>query len=148
MTRTNAREIVVHLLYDMGCTRDSVEEAVELRFEQDYYATLAEENEVYADRPDQKQRQYIESALRGIEARREELDGYIARYAIGWSLQRIPRLVRAILELAIYEILYVDDVPTSAAINEAVELARRYEDEDIVSFVNGILGSFAREAEK
>jgi N utilization substance protein B len=46
-----------------------------------------------------------------------------------------------------YEALYVDDVPTSAAINEAVELSRKYEDEDVVSFVNGILGSFARELE-
>ena len=44
-----------------------------------------------------------------------------------------------------YEILYVEDVPTSAAINEAVELTRKYEDEDVVSFVNGILGSFSRE---
>lgn len=50
------------------------------------------------------------------------------------------------MQLAIYEILYVNDVPTSAAVNEAVELTRKYEDEDMVAFVNGILGSFVREA--
>ena len=52
------------------------------------------------------------------------------------------------MELAIYEMLYVEDVPTGVAISEAVELARRYEDEDVVSFVNGVLGSFARENAK
>ena len=68
----------------------------------------------------------------------------IARYAIGWSVSRISRLVKAILHVAIYEVLYVDDVPTGVAINEAVRLTRVYEDEDVVGFVNGILGAFAR----
>ena len=75
----------------------------------------------------------------------EELDGYISKYAIGWNLSRISRTARAIMQLAMYECLYVHDVPVSAAINEAVELTRKYEDEDVVAFVNGILGAFARE---
>ncbi len=145
MTRTNAREIVVHLLYDLHCTGESAQEALVTRFAQDYYETLAEENDVYTGRPNQKQLAYIQDTVRGIAARQEELDGYLAKYAIGWRVDRISRLARAILQLAMYEILYVDDVPTSAAINEALELTRKYEDEDVVSFVNGILGTFARE---
>jgi len=144
MTRTNAREIVVHLIYGINYTKESADEAIVRRFEADYYKTLADENEVYAERPDQKQMKYISSVVSGIEARQEELDGYIQKYAIGWSIGRISRLARAVMQLAIYEILYVDDVPTGAAVSEAVELTRKYEDEETVSFVNGVLGSFVR----
>ena len=146
MTRTNAREIVVHLIYGINYTSESADEAIVSRFAKDYYETLGEENDIYTDRPNQKQMQYINEVVHGIEARQEELNGYISKYAIGWNINRISRLARSIMQLAIYEILYVQDVPTSAAINEAVELTRKYEDEDVVSFVNGILGSFSREA--
>ncbi len=146
MTRTNAREIVVHLIYGINYTKESADEAIVTRFAQDYYETLHEENDIYADRPNQKQMTYINQVVHGIEAHQEELDNYIAKYAIGWHIDRISRLARSIMQLAIYEILYVNDVPTSAAVNEAVELTRKYEDEDMVAFVNGILGSFVREA--
>ena len=145
MTRTNAREIVVHLIYGINYTKESADEAIVSRFAQDYYETLGSENDIYADRPNQKQMGYIGEVVHGIEEKHEELDGYIAKYAIGWNIDRISRLARSIMQLAMYEILYVEDVPTSAAINEAVELTRKYEDEDVVSFVNGILGSFSRE---
>ena len=148
MTRTNAREIVVHLIYGINYTKESADEAIVSRFAQDYYETLGSENDIYTDRPNQKQMGYISDVVRGIEEKQEELDGYISKYAIGWNIDRISRLARSIMQLAMYEILYVEDVPTSAAINEAVELTRKYEDEDVVSFVNGILGSFAREAAK
>ncbi len=147
MTRTNAREIVIHLIFHMHYTKESPDEAIVTRFADGYYETLQEENDVYAERPSRKQMAYIRGTVGGIAARREELEGYIARYAIGWRLERISVLVRAILELAMYEILYVDDVPTGAAISEAVELTRKYEDEDTVAFVNGILGSFVRGAD-
>ena len=146
MTRTNAREIVVHLIYGINYTKESADEAIVTRFAQDYYETLHEENDIYADRPNQKQMSYINQVVHVIEANQEELDNYIAKYAIGWHIDRISRLARAIMQLASYEILYVNDVPTSAAVNEAVELTRKYEDEDMVAFVNGILGSFVREA--
>ena len=63
-------------------------------------------------------------------------------------MNRISKVARAILHVAMYEALYVEDVPMNSAISEAVELTRKYEDEDVVSFVNGILGSFARELEQ
>ena len=75
---------------------------------------------------------------------RQELDATISEFSVGWKLSRISRFAKAALRLAIYEILHVDDVPTGVAINECLELIRKYEDEEIVGFVNGILGSFAR----
>ena len=71
----------------------------------------------------------------------------IQKYAIGWDVSRISRLTRCVLQLAIYEILYVEDVPTGVAISEAVRLAKKYDGDDTGAFVNGILGSFARALE-
>lgn len=148
MTRSNAREIVAHLIFEMNFTSDSAEQLVDAAMEPDYYESLAQETEVYAERPNPKQLEYIRAAVAGIQEKQQELDGYIAKYAINWSISRISKVARAILQVAMYEALYVQDVPVSAAINEAVELARKYEDEDVVAFVNGILGSFARDLEK
>ena len=148
MTRSNAREIVAHLIFEMNFTSDSAEQLVDAAMEPDYYESLAQETEVYAERPNAKQLEYIRAAVAGIQEKQQELDGYIAKYAINWSVSRISKVARAILQVAMYEVLYVQDVPVSAAINEAVELARKYEDEDVVAFVNGILGSFARDLEK
>ena len=147
MTRSNAREIVAHLIFEMNFTTDSADQVVNAAMEPEYYESLAQETEIYAERPNEKQLDYIRSTVAGIREKQEELDGYIAKYSIGWSVSRISKVARAILHIAMYEALYVEDVPVSAAINEAVELSRKYEDEDVVSFVNGILGSFARELE-
>lgn len=148
MTRTNAREIVSHLIFEMNFNDEPAREVVDAVMEPDYYASLAQETEIYAERPNEKQLAYIHEAVAGIREKQEELDGYIAKYAIGWSVSRISKVARAILHVAMYESLYMEDVPVSAAINEAVELTRKYEDEDVVSFVNGILGSFARGLEQ
>jgi len=147
MTRSNAREIVAHLIFEMNFTADPTEAVISTAMEPEYYETLAQETDIYAERPNEKQMEYIRAAVRGIQEKTEELDGYIAKYAINWSVSRISKVARAILHVAMYEVLYVEDVPVSAAINEAVELSRKYEDEDVVAFVNGILGSFARELE-
>ena len=72
------------------------------------------------------------------------LDGYIARYAKGWNFARIPLVASAIMRVAMYEMLYMADIPAGVAINEAVEIAKHYESPEVVKFINGILGSFAR----
>lgn len=148
MTRSNAREIVAHLIFELNFTGDSAEQAVDSTMAPGYYESLADETEIYAERPNQKQLDYIRSTVAGIREKQEELDGYIGKYAVNWSVSRISKVARAILHVAMYECLYVQDVPVSAAINEAVELARKYEDEDVVAFVNGVLGSFARDMEQ
>ena len=144
MTRSNARELVLHLILDMDYTKDPSAEVVEPRLDRDYYATLEAENDVYAERPNQKQLAYIRQVTAGVQEKEAELRETISKYAIGWNINRISRLARAILELAIYEIRYVEDVPASVAVSEAMVLTKKYESEETASFVNGILGAFVR----
>ena len=144
LSRAAAREIAVHLIYAVQCTGEEVQSVLDERFDETYYSLLSDENEVYAGKPGPKQRAYIYDAVRGVAARQPELDEIIARYSIGWNLNRISRLARAVMELAIYEALYVEDVPVNVAINEAVKLAQKYEEPETVAFVNGILGAFSR----
>lgn len=144
MTRSNARELAVHLIYGRDFTGETPEEVVSVRLGEEYYSKLAQENEVYTERPSRKQKAYIDAAVAGVAEKAEELNGIISRYAIGWDIKRISRLARAVMQLAIYETLYVDDVPTGVAVSEAVRIIKQYESEETASFVNGILGSFAR----
>ena len=87
---------------------------------------------------------YAKALFEGVDSKIEELDEVINTYSKGWKTNRLPKVNLAILRLAIYEIKYVDDVPSSVAINEAVELAKKYSGEGDYSFINGILGSVAK----
>ena len=144
MTRANARELAVHLIYGREFTGEEPEAVVAARLQREYYAKLSAENDIYAERPSRSQLGYIDSVVAGVANRTEDLNGEIQKYSIDWDVSRISRLTRCIMQLAIYEILYVDDVPTGVAISEAVRLAKKYDGDDTGSFVNGILGSFAR----
>lgn len=144
MTRGNARELAVHLIYGRVFTGDAPEEVVSIRLDQEYYAQLKEENEIYTERPNRAQVRYIDLVVSGTASREEELNAVIRKFAIGWDISRISKLARCIMQLAIFEILYVDDVPTGVAVSEAVRLAKKYDGDDTGAFVNGILGSFAR----
>ncbi len=89
---------------------------------------------------------YVSQMLEGVVAHTAELDEFVSRYAKDWTIDRIARVDLSILRVAIYEMLYrKEDVPAGAAINEAVELAKRYGGERSYAFVNGILGSVAKE---
>ena len=144
MTRSNARELAVHLIYGREFTGEEPEEVVSIRLDKEYYSNLSEENDVYAERPSRAQLRYIDSVVAGVANRAEELNAQIQKFSIGWDISRISRLTRCVMQLAIYEILYAEDVPTGVAISEAVNLAKKYDGDDTGSFVNGILGSFAR----
>lgn len=144
MTRANARELAVHLIYSREFTGDEPEKIVSDRLDKEYYSLLAEENEIYSDRPSRNQIQYIDCVVSGVANRVDQINAQIQQYAIGWDVSRISRLTRTILQLAIFEILYVDDIPIGVSISEAVRLAKIYDGDDTGAFVNGILGSFAR----
>lgn len=144
MTRANARELAVHLIYGRDFTGEEPEQVVAVRLAKEYYAKLSEENEVYAERPSRAQTAYLDKVVSGVANRVDDLNNEIQKFSIGWDVSRISRLTRAIMQLAIYEILYVEDVPTGVAVSEAVRLAKKYDGDDTGSFVNGILGSFAR----
>lgn len=144
MTRANARELAVHLIYGRDFTGEEPEQVVAVRLAKEYYAKLSEENEVYSERPSRAQTAYLDKVVSGVANRTGDLNNVIQKFSIGWEISRISRLTRAIMQLAIFEILYVEDVPTGVAISEAVRLAKKYDGDDTGSFVNGILGSFAR----
>ena len=144
MTRANARELAVHLIYAREFTGDEPEVVISNRLQKEYYALLAEENQVYTDRPSGSQRSYIDSVVSGVANRTDSLNEMIAQFSIGWDISRISRLARAIMQLALFEIQYVEDVPTGVAINEAVRIAKLYDGEEAGSFINGILGSYVR----
>lgn len=113
-------------------------------FDREHYDTLAAEDEIYTDFPNKKQMEYIERLTSGVIEHAAELDMYIEKYAKDWSVSRISRVASAIMRTAMFEILYMQDIPNGVAVNEAVELAKKYEDRDTVAFINGVLGTFVR----
>ena len=144
MTRTTAREIAIQLGFAAAATGEQPAELMERFFEREHYDSLAREDELYAQYPDEKQMDYIRRLTTLTAENRSEIDGYIERYAKGWKIERISHTALAVMRCAVCEILYMDDIPNAAAINEAVELDKNYDDPDTVSFVNGVLGGFMR----
>ena len=144
MTRANARELAVHLIYGREFTGEEPEQVVAVRLNKEYYPELSQENDVYSERPSRAQMGYIDRVVSGVSNRVEELNATISRFAIGWDVSRISRLTRCIMQLAIFEIQFVEDVPAGVAVSEAVRLAKKYDGDDTGAFVNGILGSFVR----
>lgn len=145
MTRNTAREIAVHLAYELSFTDRAPEELLEERLSKESFETLSGEDELYMEAPGPTQSEYIRGIVAGVAEHAPELDGYIAKYAKGWKFERIPLVASAIMRVAMYEIMYRPDIPDGAAVNEAVEIAKKYETPETVKFINGILGSFVRE---
>jgi N utilization substance protein B len=149
MKRNAAREIAIQLGFAVSANGQEPECAVQEFFEPEHYATMADEGELYGEKPSKKDIAFITQSVAGVTEKKAELDDYIGRYAKGWRMERISKSAAAVLRQAMYEILYMPDVPDAAAIDEAIELAKGYEDGDVVSFINGVLGGFYRgEVEK
>ena len=145
MVRNTAREIAIHLSYELSFNERPIDTLLNERLTADTFATLAAEDAVYAEAPNAKQAEYLRRLVKGVAEHGAELDGYIAKYAKGWNFARIPLVASAIMRVAMYEILYMPDIPNGASINEAVEIAKKYETPETVKFINGILGSFVRQ---
>ena len=145
MVRNTAREIAVHLSYELSFTEKPVEELLDQRLTAESFETLSGEDALYQEAPGPKQADYIRRLVRGVAEHGPELDGYIAKYARGWNFARIPLVASAVMRVAMYEILYMPEIPNGAAINEAVEIAKKYETPETVKFINGILGTFVRQ---
>lgn len=134
----------MHLSFELSFTDLSADELLEQRLSGPRFEALAPEYEVYGELPGPSQREYICKLVKGISIHSYELDQYIEKYSKGWRFERIPLVAGAIMRVAMYEILYMPEIPNGAAINEAVEIAKKYESPDVVRFINGILGSFVR----
>ena len=144
MVRNTAREIAIHLSYEINFTDLTPEELFRQHLSPENFTALAEEDPLYRELPNPKQSEYIRRLVTGVAEHRSELDGYIETYAVGWKFARIPMVAAAIMRVAMFEILYMDDIPNGVAINEAVELAKKYESDEVVRFINGILGTFVQ----
>ncbi|WP_294376308.1 transcription antitermination factor NusB [uncultured Clostridium sp.] len=127
MNRKLSREKTMELLFGMTCSKDRAVEAVET-FVENYEGNIKEIDLTYVKR-----------ALIGIENNIEAIDEAISSNLQNWKIDRISKVNLAILRLAAYEIIFDEDVPKNVAINEALEITRKYSDEKSVSFINGVL---------
>lgn len=130
INRREAREAVFELLFETEFKRD--EDIVQI------YALSCENREIAEDA-------YIHDTYFGVCEHREEIDELINRHAKGWKTNRISRVSRSVLRLCTYELLYCKDIPASVSINEAVELSKKYDQEQARAFVNGVLNSVKNE---
>ena len=144
MSRKKAREIALHLVFEMSFGERPAEEMLTERLDEEIMRSIGGDIALYAGKLTDSETEYIVSTVRGIAQRQEELDAVIAEHARGWSIKRLSKMTAAILRLALYEMRYVEDVPVGAAINEAVELAKTYESDEAGAFINGILGTVGR----
>ena len=131
MSRSVAREVAMKLVYSRLLGGDDTPDAVLEKSEIKEPLDLADET-------------FSLELADGVEATLGEVDALIAENTVDWSIDRISRVDLAILRVAVYEMLYREDVPTGASINEAVELTRKYSGEESCPFVNGVLGTISR----
>ena len=131
----------MNVLYQVDATGVPFDEALETALEFSDVSGLESKGSQRAS----EARDYAKLLAVGVRENREELDGFIAKLAEGWTLDRQPAVDRNILRLAIYEIKYMDSVPPIVAVDEAVELAKIYSTEESGRFLNGILGALARQ---
>ena len=130
MNRRKAREIAFVLIF-------------EYRFQPDKIAANIENLlEIYPDLGEQ--RGYVEDVVLGFAQNAAAIDGKIAEMAQGWSLKRMSAVSLACMRLAMYEILFREDIPNPIAIDEALNLVRKFEGDEAIGFVNGVLGKFEK----
>jgi len=151
--RRSGRRRAFEVLYGLcfappidGDTALSVALAPDARQEQDQ-DTPPEACDPDADAKDSGREEFARALVAGVWDKRDELDKTITDFSQHWKLARIARVELTILRVALYEMLYLDDIPLKVAINEAVELAKRYGDDNSKNFVNGILDAVARAVE-
>ncbi len=132
MTRTEARETAFFIVFEHSFSGESAEDIISKSTEA----------------RDLKVPEFSRRLAEGTIREKGEIDGRISKLSKGWNINRISRVSLAILRVAAYEMLFDSDIPVSVSINEAVNLCKVYAGEDDYIFVNGILGSLAREIEE
>ena len=134
MGRKQAREGAMKLLFQMESTNDFSNEAMDLYLDNFMF--------------DDGETQYIKDSIVKITENIEEIDNYIIANLEGWSINRLAKVDLSVLRLAIFEIMYRDDIPMEVSINEAIETVKKYSTDDAFKFINGVLGGFVRSIEK
>ncbi|MGG0642911.1 transcription antitermination factor NusB [Sporosarcina gallistercoris] len=126
MKRREAREKAVQTLFQLDGTTLPVEEAI----------SYISEGPIDS---------FYEMLVKGTSEKQEEIDKVLTEKLENWSLDRLPKIERTILRLAVYELLYNEDVPHKVAVNEAIELCKTFGDEKSGRFVNGVLSKFEQQ---
>lgn len=130
MSRKNAREWTFKMLFAIDLGGNTIEEAADI---------------VLARPMREEQKKFILAEINGILKNRDMIDEIIGKYSTDWDLERLAVTDRNILRIAIYEMMFCEDIPVSVSINEAVEIAKKYCEQQAYKFINGLLGSVARE---
>ena len=132
MARSSAREAAMQLIFEhiFGGTGDH-----------DTLGAMIEYT------PNTRDDAYITRVTQGVYENQEQIDAHISDFLQDWTLERLARVDLSILRLAVYELLYCEDIPGAVTINEAVELARKFSTPEAGSFINGILGNLNRSLE-
>ena len=133
MSRIETREHALELLFQIGFRNNPISEQIDMFKEN--HPELAEDPENDA---------YFLDVVYGVINSRDELDEKFVPFLKRWKLERLPVTDRIILEIAVYEILTVEDIPTSVSINEAVKLAKKFGTDSSSSYINGVLSNFVK----
>lgn len=124
--RTLSREIALKILYARDITKESPKEAARKFWENN-------------EPEDEEVKGFSEYLVNGVEANLDEIDKTLSEFATNWQLDRMATIDRNVLRIAAFELLFSDDIPPKVAINEAIEMAKKYGDKDSGKFVNGVL---------
>lgn len=131
MNRQVLREEAFKLIFETEVQKGSASEILDFYFED--------------KKMSDKEKSYILDVVLGVFENLNEIDNTISKYAKGWKIERLSKISLAVLRLAVFEMTKRDDIPISVSINEAIELAKKYEEEKAAAFVNGILGSIDKD---
>lgn len=132
MTRKEAREEAFRLLFETEFRGEEAPDAI--------FALSEETREFSANK-------YLKTAYFGVREHLEEIDALIERHSKGWKVSRISPVSRSAARLCIYEMLYMEDIPAAVSMNEAIELVKKFDDEKMRAFVNGLLNGAKDEIE-
>ncbi|MDU0199849.1 MULTISPECIES: transcription antitermination factor NusB [Paenibacillus] len=143
MKRRVARELAVQSLYQIQMNEATPQEAVQIAVHE-----AENDNETQLDfKGDKINSAYIVELVEGTYSNKVRIDELLEEYLKGWAMDRLSRIDREVLRLAVYEMLYRDDVPPKVVVNEAIDLAKHYGTDESGKFVNGVLGKMIKEVE-
>ena len=133
--RTKARECALQILYAADIRKESPG---------DYAGIFWEDHPTIKD----EVRSFSDSLIDGVSKNKDLIDSVITKYATNWQIQRMAAIDRNVLRLATFELLLTEDIPPKVAINEAIEMAKKYGDKDSGKFVNGVLDKINKTEKK
>jgi N utilization substance protein B len=132
MNRRKSREIATRLIFEMAINKESCMDIIE---------NFRENTEEKIEDIDFE---YVIKVLRGVSENETYINETISKYLVKWKLERLPRMNLAILKMAAYEILFEEEIPNKVTVNEAIELAKQYGDDNAPSFINGVLNNLMK----